>query len=51
MIPRDVADRLARHDRETAKTAGERYWRVDEVAAVFEVFENNFSLQDGPAAP
>jgi hypothetical protein len=44
LIPRNVADAEARRDSPTAKTAQQRYWRIDEVASRFSRFENNFSL-------
>ncbi|MDX2028211.1 MAG: hypothetical protein SFW62_06215 [Alphaproteobacteria bacterium] len=44
LIPRKLADRTARRDAATSKTAKERYWRVDEVLKIFSRFENNFSL-------
>lgn len=44
IIPRKLADAKARHDSETAKTAGERYWRIDEVERIFARYENNFAL-------
>lgn len=48
LIPRAVADAKARRDSATAKTAKQRYWRIDEFAAKFSEYENNFTLcQDG----
>jgi hypothetical protein len=44
LIPRVVADEKARKDKPTAKTAEERYWRIDEFARRFAHFENNFNL-------
>jgi len=44
IIPRTLADRTARRDSATAKTADERYWRVDEISKKFPDFENNYSL-------
>jgi hypothetical protein len=44
LIPRTVADAKARRDSPTAKTAKQRYWRIDEIAKVFADFEDNFSL-------
>jgi hypothetical protein len=49
IIPRDVADANARHDKPTAKTATDTYWRIDEVAKLFANFEGNFSLQHSPS--
>lgn len=46
IITRSQADANSRHDSPTAKTASERYFRVDEVAAKFSRYENNFSLQE-----
>lgn len=45
IIPRKEADAEARRDRPTAKTAAERYYRIDEVAEKFSKFERNFSLR------
>jgi hypothetical protein len=47
LIPRSVADDNARRDGAHTKTAGQRYWRIDEVARRFAEFENNFSLKTG----
>ncbi len=44
VIPRALADSKARGDRPTSKTADSRWWRQDEVAAVFADYENNFCL-------
>jgi hypothetical protein len=44
LIPRTLADAKARRDSPTAKTAEQRYWRIDEVAERFSRFENNFKL-------
>jgi hypothetical protein len=50
LIPRAVADAKARRDKPTAKTAKERYWRIDEIPKIFADFEGNFSLSyDGSA--
>ncbi|MGL4729884.1 MAG: hypothetical protein ACRCWO_14135 [Bosea sp. (in: a-proteobacteria)] len=45
-VPRDVADRLARRDSMQAKTADQRYWRIDEVERLLGVYRNNFSLAE-----
>ena len=45
VIPRNVADAKARRDRPSAKTADERYWRIDEVHRLFEKYERNFALE------
>jgi hypothetical protein len=44
LLPRAHADATARRDKPTSKTAEQRYWRIDEFAAKFAAFENNFSL-------
>ena len=44
LVPREVADTLARRDKLTSKTAAERYFRVDQVSAVFADYRNNFRL-------
>jgi len=44
IIPRDVAETLARRDKPTSKTAAERYFRVDQVPNIFTIWKNNFSL-------
>ena len=49
IIPRAVAEAKARRGKETSKTASERYWRQDEVATLFERYENNFTLRLEPS--
>lgn len=49
LIPRSEADRLARRDKATSKTAQERYFRIDEMEALFSRFRNNFTLLTGPS--
>jgi len=44
IVPRALADGLARRDKPEAKTAEQRYWRVDEIARVFVRYRNNFRL-------
>lgn len=44
MVPRDVADRHARRDKPTSKTAQLRYYRIDEVERLFGGYRGNFSL-------
>jgi len=44
LIPRILADAKARRDKPTSKTANLRYWRIDEVASIFDAFEGNFQL-------
>jgi len=48
VLPRDLADSKARRDRPTARTANERYFRIDEIAKWFAPFERNFTLQHQP---
>jgi hypothetical protein len=45
LIPREIADKKARRDKPSSKTANERYWRIDEVARLFADYEGNFSLR------
>jgi hypothetical protein len=45
LVPRSVAASTARRDSPSAKTANERYWRIDEVSAKLAGFEDNFKLQ------
>jgi hypothetical protein len=49
LIPRNVAEGFARHDKPTSKTAAERYFRVDQVPGLFEVWRSNFRLLDTTA--
>jgi hypothetical protein len=44
LVPRNVADRLARRDKPTSKTAAERYFRVDQVSETFADYRSNFRL-------
>lgn len=44
LIPRAEADQRARRDKPTSKTAAERYYRIDEIEALFARFRGNFSL-------
>ena len=44
LIPRVEADRHARRDKPTSKTAKERYYRIDQMEALFSRFRNNFAL-------
>ena len=44
IIPHDIAEQTARRDRPTAKTAEQRYWRIDEVSRIFARYEDNFVL-------
>lgn len=45
VLPRDVADRLARRDTPEAKTRDLRYWRIDEVSKKFSSYRDNFRLE------
>jgi len=44
IVPRDVAELLARRDSPTAKTQAERYFRIDQVHAIFGAWQDNFAL-------
>lgn len=44
LVPRTVADRHARRDKPTSKTAQLRYNRIDEVERLFGAYRGNFSL-------
>jgi hypothetical protein len=44
LVPRALADGLARRDRPQSKSADQRYWRIDEVARVFARYRGNFRL-------
>lgn len=48
VVPRVYADRLARQDKPTSKTAALRYFRIDEVKRLFETYRSNFSLSALP---
>lgn len=50
VIPRAIADEKARRDKETSKTAAERYYRIDQVELLFAAYRNNFALQESHAA-
>jgi hypothetical protein len=45
IVPRHIADKTAKRDSPQAKTAHQRYWRIDEIAKVFPTYINNFTLQ------
>ncbi|MBS3650810.1 hypothetical protein KEU06_19545 [Pseudaminobacter sp. 19-2017] len=45
VIPRLVAEGLARRDKPTSKTAAERYYRVDQVPEIFAGWKSNFGLK------
>lgn len=52
LIPRHVAGPLARRDKLTSKTFAERYFRVDQVEAIFGQWRDNFGLalmQESPS--
>ena len=51
LIPRSIADQLAKKDRPSSKTANLRYFRIDKVEKLFSAYRNNFTLDlDGRAA-
>lgn len=45
VIPRTVAESVARRDKPTSKTAAERYYRVDQVPHLFGRWRSNFRLE------
>lgn len=49
MVPRSIADRHARRDKPTSKTAQLRYYRIDEVERLFGAYRSNFVLSGGDA--
>lgn len=51
VIPRSIAEGFARRDKPTSKTAAERYFRVDQVPDLFEIWRSNFRLLDETAPP
>lgn len=51
LVPRLLADTKARRDSAAAKTADERYFRIDQVHQIFGVFENNYNLIDTGMRP
>jgi hypothetical protein len=50
VVPRAEADRHARQDKPTSKTAQLRYFRIDEVERLFSGFRDNFTLNELSAA-
>jgi hypothetical protein len=44
LLPADIAQREARRNKATTKSANGRYWRIDEIAKRYSRFENNFKL-------
>ena len=44
VIPRAEADRFARRDKPTSKTAKLRYYRIDEIERLFSAYRDNFAL-------
>ncbi|MER9058335.1 hypothetical protein [Mesorhizobium sp. M0910] len=49
LVPRPVAERLARRDKATSKTAAERYFRVDQVPELFAEWDANFKISSEPS--
>lgn len=47
VIPRSVADKLARRNQPGTKYEKQRYWRIDEVPLQFQNFQSNFALKPG----
>ena len=50
LVPRVYADRFARQDKPTSKTAGLRYFRIDEIERLFAAYRGNFELLNPAAA-
>lgn len=50
LIPKGEADRRARRDKPTSKTANLRYFRIDEVDRLFGEFRDNYSLAEAVAS-
>lgn len=50
VVPRTEADRCARKDKPTSKTARLRYFRIDQVDELFASFRNNFGLSNSTGA-
>lgn len=48
VVPRSIADKKARRNKPTTKTANERYWSIAEVPKIFADFENNYLLSAVP---
>lgn len=46
IIPRHLADKTARRNAPTTKSADGRYWRINEIHKRFAEYENNFLLQN-----
>jgi hypothetical protein len=44
MVPRALADQVARRDKPTSKTAHLRYYRIDEVERLFAAHRSNYGL-------
>ena len=44
VVPRTEADRCARKDKPTSKTARLRYFRIDQIDELFASYRNNFGL-------
>lgn len=47
VVPRHEADRQARRDKPTSKTAKLRYFRIDEVEKLFSGYRDNYDLCSG----
>lgn len=45
IVPRALADQLARRDKPTSRTAHSRYFRIDEVDRLFSAYADNFGLR------
>jgi hypothetical protein len=50
ILPRDAADRIARRDSKTSKTADQRYWPISIVDRELIAWRDNFGLSREPEA-
>lgn len=50
IVPRADADKCARKDKPTSKTARLRYFRIDQIDELFASFQNNFGLSNSTGA-
>ena len=47
LLPREVADAIAKKDGPTAKTS-EKYWPMSKIESALKPWENNFALKNPP---
>lgn len=51
VVPRSIVEPKARRDKETSKTAAERYFRIDEFPRLFRAWKGNFGLLENGVGP